>query len=142
MGIKKVSLLLLCSAVITLLVVLAFRVRVAASADAVAVLRTSGMTCSSCSAKISQALEKLKGVVATEVDVPGGLVIVGYDAKVVQPAALAEKVTSAGFGSSLQAVLTPSRFKQITGRDFSSKVATSKGCCCGSGTSACGNKPI
>lgn len=126
---KKICTTLLVVAVVAMLALLAMRVRVGATADSVAVLRTSGMTCSSCSEKITRSLESVKGVAVTEVDVNGGWVIVGYDTKVVRPEALAEKVSTAGFGSSLYTVVTPEQFKQVTGRNIGQNVASSAGCC-------------
>jgi copper chaperone CopZ len=120
--------LILLVAVVTFLSVLASYVRLGATADSVAVLKTAGMTCGSCSSKITKALEKLKGVAVTEVDVDGGWVIVGYDTKAVKPEALAEKVSGAGFGSNVHVVLTPEQFKQITGRDIGKKASPSGGC--------------
>lgn len=125
--------------VVVFLTVLAFHVRIGATADSVAVLKTAGMTCGSCSSRITKALEALKGVAATEVDVEGGWVIVGYDTKAVTPQVLAEKVTASGFGSSVHVVLTPEQFRQITGSDIGRKAAPSKGCCGGKG-GGCGTK--
>lgn len=139
MNTKRISTLLLLITVITGLVVLAFRVRIGATADSVAVLRTAGMTCGSCSSKITKALETVKGVAVTEVDVSGGWVIVGYDTKSVKPEALAEKVNGAGFASNVDTVLTPEEFKQIVGRDLGAKVASSSGCCGGKG-GGCGTQ--
>jgi copper chaperone CopZ len=125
---------------ITLLAVLAVFVRIGATADSVAVLKTTGMTCGSCSSKITKALESLKGVAVTEVDVEGGWVVVGYDTKDVKPESLAEKVNGAGFGSKVHIVLTPEQFKQLTGRDIGKKAASSGGCG-GCGTKGgCGSK--
>jgi periplasmic mercuric ion binding protein len=127
-------------AAVTLLSVLAFYVRIGATADSVAVLKTTGMTCGSCSSKISKELEALQGVAVTEVDVEGGWVIVGYDTKTVKPEALAEKVNSAGFGSNVHKVLTPEQFKQITGRDIGKKSSPSGGCGgCGTKGGGCGS---
>lgn len=123
------SVALLASAAVVLLVILALYVRPGATADAVAVLRTAGMTCSSCSAKITTALKPLPGVAVTEVDVAGGWVLVGYDPKTVNPERLAERVSGAGFASSVQGVLTPAQFKQLTGRDIGAR--TGPGGCCG-----------
>ena len=128
MNTKKVSTALLVITVMVFLVVLAFRVRIGATADSVAVLQTTGMTCGSCSNKITKALESLKGVAVTEVDVNGGWVIVGYDTKIVKPEVLAEKVSSAGFGSNVHLVLTPEQFKKLTGTDIGQKAAASGGC--------------
>ncbi|HBA72024.1 MAG: heavy metal transporter [Geobacteraceae bacterium GWC2_55_20] len=125
---------------ITVLAVLALRVRIGATADSVTVLRTSGMTCGSCSSKITKALESLKGVAVTEVDVEGGWVVVGYDTKTVKPEALAEKVNAAGFGSRVHRVLTPEQFKQITGRDIGKQASPSGGCGgCGTQGGGCGS---
>lgn len=138
MNVKTISTSLLVIAAVTVLVLLAFRVRIGATADSVAVLRTTGMTCGSCSDKITTALDAMKGVAVTEVDVEGGWVVVGYDTKSVKPEALTEKVTSAGFGSNLHLVLTPEQFKQATGRDIGAGATPSQGCC-GSKGGGCGS---
>jgi len=141
MNIKRLSTSLLVIATIAVLAVLALRVRIAATADSVAVLKTNGMTCGSCSSKITKALESLKGVAAAEVDVEGGWVVVGYDTKAVKPEQLAEKVSGSGFGSTVNQVLTPEQFRQITGRNVGQNAAPSSGCCGGKG-GGCGiNKP-
>lgn len=125
---------------VVFLVTLAFYVRTGATADSVAVLKTSGMTCGSCSSKISAVLDKLKGVAVTEVDVEGGWVVVGYDTKAVTPWILAEKVSSTGFGSKVHQVLTPEQFKEITGRDIGKKASSSGGCGgCGTNGGGCGS---
>lgn len=136
MNTKKIPTSLLVLIAVAVLVVFAFRVRIGATADSVVVLQTAGMTCGSCSSKITKALEALKGVAATEVDVSGGWVIVGYDTTVVKPEILAEKVTGTGFNSNVHRVLTPEQFKQITGRNVGQNLASSKGGCGGCG----GNK--
>jgi len=135
---KSTSLLIIIS--IAILVVLALRVRIGATADSVAVLKTTGMTCGSCSSKISKALETLKGVAITEVDVEGGWVVIGYDTKTVKPDALAAQVNSTGFGSNVHMVLTPEQFKQITGREIGKKASPSGGCGgCGTKGGGCGS---
>jgi copper chaperone CopZ len=123
-------------AVLVILGVSAFYVRIGATADSVVVLKTSGMTCGSCAAKISKALENVRGVAATEVDLEGGLVIAGYDSKLAAPERLVQRVAAAGFTSSVQAVVTPEQFKKITGRDVGKQSAGS-GCC---GSKDCGGK--
>jgi mercuric ion binding protein len=128
------SVLILAAAIF--LTVLAVHVRTGATADSVAVLKTTGMTCGSCSRKVTTALEALKGVAVTEVDVEGGWVIVGYDTKAVKPEALAEKVRTAGFNSRVQEVLTPEQFRQVTGRDIGRNASPSGGC-----GGCCANKP-
>jgi mercuric ion binding protein len=130
----------LLAAVATLLSVLAFHVRIGATADSVAVLKTAGMTCGSCSGKITKTLEALHGVAVTEVDVEGGWVVVGYDTKAVKPEVLAEKIGSAGFGSNVHRVLTPEQFKQLTGRDICRNVTSSGNCGCGGAKDGSGTK--
>jgi len=123
-------------AVLVILGVCAFYVRIGATADTVVVLKTSGMTCGSCAAKITKALEDVRGVAATEVDLEGGFVIAGYDSKYAAPERLAQRVAAAGFASSVQAVVTPEQFKKITGRDLG-KQSGGSGCC---GSKDCGGK--
>lgn len=125
---KNIGTTLLIITVVTLLVVLAFHVRIGATADSVVVLKTTGMTCGSCSRKITKALEREKGVAVTEVDVDGGWVIVGYDTKAVQPEKLAQKVSETGFGSNVYAVLTPEEYRQVTGRAIGKSASPSTGC--------------
>lgn len=137
MNAKKIPTSLIVITAVIVLIVFAFRVRSGATADSVVVLQTVGMTCGSCSSKITKALEALKGVAATEVDVSGGWVIVGYDTTAVNPEILAEKVTGTGFISNVHRVLTPDQFKQITGRNVGQNSAPSTGGCGGCG----GNKP-
>jgi len=138
MNAKTISTSFLVIAAVTVLVVFAFRVRIGATADSVAVLRTVGMTCGSCSSKITKALESVRGVAVTEVDVNGGWVIVGYDQEVVQPERLAEKVSGAGFSCKVSEVLSPEQFRQITGRNVGHNAAATSGGCGG----GCGaNKP-
>jgi copper chaperone CopZ len=119
-------------AVLVILGVCALYVRVGATADSVVVLKTSGMTCGSCIAKVSKALQNERGVAATEVDLAGGWVIAGYDSKQVAPERLAQKVVATGFASSVQTVLTPAQFRKIMGRDIGKQAAAS-GCCGGEG---------
>jgi copper chaperone CopZ len=137
MNAKKISTSILVIVAVTILMVFAFRVRIAATADSVAVLKTTGMTCSSCSSKVTSALESVKGVAVTEVDVDGGWVIVGYDTKAVQPERLAEKVSVTGFSSKVAEVLTPEQFRQRTGRTVGQNITSTSGCCgkggCGTG---------
>jgi copper chaperone CopZ len=125
----------LVGAVVIILMVFAVYVRVGATADMVAVMKTSGMTCGMCAAKISKALESEKGVAATKVDVQGGRVIAWYDSKQVEPEKLARKVSECGFGCKMQAVLTPEQFKKTGGNEIAPKPGS--GCC---GSKGCGGK--
>lgn len=120
------------------LVALAFRVNAGATVDAIAVLKTTGMTCGSCASKITTDLETQKGVAISEVDVEGGWVIVGFDTKTVKPEALAQKVTDSGFTSTVHLVLSPEQFKQTTGRYLGKKSEPGSGCCGGKG-GGCGS---
>jgi len=114
--------------VLVILGVCACYVRMGATADSVVVLKSSGMTCSRCTARVTQELESERGVAATEVDLERGLVIAGYDSKQVAPEQLARRVTVAGFASSVQSVLTPEQFKKIAVRDLGVQPSVS-GCC-------------
>jgi len=135
---KKITTSILVLVAVSVLVFFALRVRVGATADSVAVLKTTGMTCGSCSSRITKKLESVEGVAVIEVDVNDGWVIVGYDTKVVKPETLAEMVTGTGFNSRLSEVLTPEQFRQITGRNVGQNAAPSSGGCGG----GCGaNKP-
>lgn len=139
MNTKRITTSLLVITAAALLVALAFHVRVRATADSVAVLRTTGMTCGSCAGKITDALKMVPGVAATEVDVENGWVIVGYDTKTVQPDKLAEKIKEAGYYCMVSGVISPERFKQITGRNIGRQTAPSGGCGgCGGGKGGCG----
>ncbi len=66
---KTVSTALPVATVVTLLVGLAFQLRVGATAEAIAVLQATGMTCDRCSSTITLALERESGVAVTAVDV-------------------------------------------------------------------------
>jgi copper chaperone CopZ len=139
---KRITSTLLVITSVTILVVLAFRVGIGATVDSIAMLRTTGMTCGSCASKISKALESVKGVALSEVDVNGGWVVVGYDTKTVKPETLAETVTSTGYYSQVTDIVTPEEFKKVTGRNIGQNAAPKKGCCGGNG-GGCGsnNKP-
>ena len=126
--------------VLTALAVLGLYVRIGVTADSIAVLKTGGMTCSSCSSRITTALQTQKGVAATEVDVAGGWVIVGYDTKTVKPETLAEMVNQTGYASSVHAVLTPEQFRRITGRNIGQDAPAAKGCCGPKGGGCGGNR--
>jgi periplasmic mercuric ion binding protein len=137
---KMVNLTLVAFALIVL-GMLAFHVRVGATADSVAVLKTTGMTCGACSKAIVKSLGKMKGVAATEVDMEGGWVIVAYDTKCIKPESLAENVKKAGFDSTLHEVLTPEQFRQVTGRDIGMQASAKPGCCGGKGQCGMSKKP-
>jgi periplasmic mercuric ion binding protein len=103
------------------------------TADSVAVLNTSGMTCGSCAGKIEKALRGEKGVAEVEVDLDGGRVFVSVDSTEAKPAPLAEKVTGLGYRSSVAALVPAEEFRRVTGRDVGQKAEKSSnggcGCC-------------
>ena len=124
-------------AVVALLIYMSFHVNTASAATAVAVLKTSGMTCGSCSEKITGALKTVKGVSHTEVDLGNGYVIVGFDTTTTSPDRLAETVSKVGYGSTVNTVLSPEQYRKMTGKDLG-QTAQAGGGCCGSG--GCGGK--
>lgn len=141
MYIKKLVSGLIVLSVVGLLIYLGLHVNIssASEANSVAIIRSAGMTCSSCSSKIARALGGVKGVAVTEVDVEGGWVIVGYDCKSVQPEGLAHKISAVGYASNLHRVLTPDEFMKITGRDINARTVQASGCC-GTKNGGCSSK--
>lgn len=124
---KRILNILMVGSIALVLVAFAFTVRVRASVDSYAVLRTSGMTCGSCSEKISRLLEKEKGVASVKVDVDQGVVVVGYDSRAARPEIFAERVTGVGYGSRVMGVLTPAQYRKIAG---GAATAQPPGCAC------------
>ncbi len=118
-----------------LLVYLAFHVRLAPVPNAVAALKTFGMTCGSCAGKIEKALRPMNGVAGVEVDVNGGWVMVGYDSQTANPDAFAGAIRKAGFQSWLMERMSLADFRQVAGRDFGAKAVRSGGC----GSDGCGS---
>jgi len=130
----KIINIVLVLTVTVLLVALAFSVRIKPTADNVAVLQTTGMTCGSCGSKIEKTLQAKEGVASVEVDVDGGWVFVGYDSKKVKPEVITYAVTGLGYWSKVAELLSVERFRAITGRDPGAKIKTIG---CGGG---CGNR--
>ena len=128
MEMKKRINLLLVVAVVALLVVCAFAVRIEA-ADSVALLRAQGMTCGSCAGKVESGLKKVKGVDTVEVDVAAGTVTVGYDSRMVKPEKLAEHVTAIGYGSSILKSCSVEEYKAMTGKTPTRAGKSGCGCC-------------
>lgn len=122
----------LVAVVAVILIVFALYVRVGATADAVVVMKSSGMTCGSCAARVSKILQAEPGVAATEVNLEKGLVVAGFDSKQVSAEKLARAVSVAGFASSVQAVVTPEQFRKEAGHSvgaLAERCCGSKGCC-------------
>jgi len=126
---RMITTMIACS-VVVLLAYISFHVRSATAATAVAVLKTSGMTCGSCSEKISDALKNVKGVTHTEVDLGGGYVIIGFDDALTSPESLAQQVSKTGYNSTVQKVLTPAQFREISGRELGRLARADGGCGC------------
>ena len=125
---RKICTTLLVVTALSVVAVLALYVRVGAAADTIAVIRAGGMTCESCAGTIRTVLQKENGVAATEVDVAGGWVVVGFDSKVTRPDILAEKVSATGFTAALHSLLSPEQFRQLAGRDIGNDRGA-RGCC-------------
>ncbi|WP_241426276.1 heavy-metal-associated domain-containing protein [Geobacter benzoatilyticus] len=129
---KNIVNMLLILAAVVVVGILAFSVRLEASVNSVAVLRTQGMTCGSCALRIEDALKGAKGVSSVQVNVNDGQVVVGYDSSLVKPEAIAEQVTGSGYGSSIIQVLTPEEYASLTGKNIAAgirKGGCGKGCC-------------
>ncbi|MBP1728001.1 MAG: Heavy metal transport/detoxification protein [Deltaproteobacteria bacterium] len=132
---RSIGTTMLVVAAVSIVAVLALYVRVGATADKIAVISTGGMTCENCAGTIRKALEREKGVAATEVDVAGGWVVVGFDSKMTRPDILADKVSATGFTAALHSLLSPEQFRQRTGRDIGNDRGASG--CCGSKGGGC-----
>lgn len=100
------------------------------AADAVAVLKSQGVTCGSCAGKIEKALKEKPGVASVEVEVDAGRVNVAYDSKVVKPETLAETVSGLGYGSSVMQVISADQYRATTGRDLPVQAAKAGCACC------------
>ena len=133
---KIISTALLVLTVITMLVLLACRVRIGAAAEAVALLQSNCMTCDRCLNIITATLERERGVAVVAVDVAGGIITVGYDPKIIGADTLALKVTTAGFDSKVREVLTPEQFKQVTGKEIGMIAWSAKNC------GGCGSRAV
>ncbi|GFO54593.1 hypothetical protein GMSM_16000 [Geomonas sp. Red276] len=124
---NKVINLSLVGLVLLVLAVFGRYVRLGACADAVVVLKTSGITCDRCVQRVTRALQTEAGVAAIEVDLEKGRVMAGYDSKQVAPGELARKVRESGFCSRVERVLSPQQFKAVAGHE----VGRQTGGCCG-----------
>jgi copper chaperone CopZ len=127
----KIINVVLVTASVALLVVFAFFVRLRPTADYVAELRTTGMTCGGCSATVEKALHGKSGVASVEVDVAGGWVVIGYDSKKIRPEELAATVIRQGYASRIERLSTVEQFRSMTGRFPGEGTAKKIGCICG-----------
>ncbi|HEX8960531.1 MAG TPA: heavy-metal-associated domain-containing protein, partial [Geobacteraceae bacterium] len=115
---------------VALLCAFAFSVKIRSTADAVAVLGTTGITCGDCSNAIEKALQARRGVASVEVDVQGRRVTVGYDSKETRPEDLMVALTGVGHLSRIEKVLTVEQYRSLTGR-YPGGETKGTGCGCG-----------
>lgn len=92
-----------------------FFVRIAPIADMVAALDTAGMTCGTCSDKITKSLMKNNGVASVGVDLNAGKVLVAYSSEKTTPTDLARKVTALGYRSTVVGMIAADEFTKRTG---------------------------
>lgn len=128
---QKTQNLILILVAITVLAAFAFSVRNGEHPDSVVVLKTLGMTCASCSGKITKVLHAQQGVTSAEVDVPGGRVTVWYVSKKGGPERLAQSVTAIGYGSSILLNTKADEFRAMTGRTDNAMARARAGGCGG-----------
>lgn len=117
-------------ATVALLVFLAFHVRVTPAANEVAVLKTIGMSCGSCAARISKALESKEGVGSVLVDIETGKVTVLHDSQKIDAEQVASVVTDAGYPSSVERTGANDVFEKETGSIANVKKTQTSGCDC------------
>ena len=127
---RKAFNMLLIVLVVGVLGVLALFVRPGSSADYVALLKTQGMTCSSCVGRIENFLKSQPGIESVKVDLEEGQVVFGYDSKVVKPEAVAEKVTALGYGSSVVQAISAEQYGKLEGKGSAGLTVGRAGCGC------------
>jgi len=62
-------------------------------------LRVTGMTCEGCVRNVTQALEKISGVVSAEVDLAAGRAVITLDSDNITTTALVLAVKAAGYNA-------------------------------------------
>ena len=98
-------------------------------ADRVTIIKSEGITCGSCAAKIEKALREKPGVASVEVDIESGGIAVAYDAGVAKPEMLAGAVTALGYESSVYRDFSADEFKALTGKNVASPPSAKSGGC-------------
>lgn len=116
-------------AVLSMVAYISFHVTIVTAANSVAILKTDGMTCLSCSEKIRAALKRVKGVAACEVNMEDGRLVVGFDNQAISADELATRISSIGFKSCVEQQLTPEQYQQLTGRELDGAAGGSCKCC-------------
>ena len=107
---------------------LALQVRTGPIYDSITVLRTSGMTCSSCTEKIEGALSGIDGIGTVRTDPEKRLVFVNHAAQSIMPEAIAEKLTDMGYTSTVHQVMDPVQFQRMAG-NLPAVIPSAQGCC-------------
>ena len=80
---------------------------------ALAELQVSNMTCGSCVARITEALEVLSGVDTVDVSVTTGISKIIYDPQLVEAEQLASTVTAAGYPASVKQLLSSDQYQSL-----------------------------
>ncbi|MBE0598394.1 MAG: cation transporter [Desulfuromonadales bacterium] len=76
-------------------------------------LSVAQLTCGSCARSVQQALQELPGVGKVEVNVTAGRASVEFDPQRVEPLALADRVTAAGYPAQVKQVLSVAEVKAL-----------------------------
>lgn len=134
MKIGLVEKILIALSITVVVASMVFALNARPEADRVAVLKTLGMTCRSCSASIERLLMAKPGVIEVAVSVEEARVIVAYDSKFTDAAQIAAAATEAGYRSGVVEELTKEQFESRHGKQLSSTVQGKKsgcgsGCC-------------
>ena len=98
--------------------------------DTVTVLKAEKLSCGSCAAKITDALETKEGVGSVEVEVATGKVTVLHDSKKIDADKVAAVVTEIGYPSSIQQTAARGEANKEPGSIAEQKTNQSSGCAC------------
>lgn len=111
---KNVVTALIALAVVTVSVYALFATRTVANAElAMAELQVENMTCGSCVASITDALEKVSGVETVDVSVTTGIGKITFNPRQVDPNILADTVTAAGYPATLKQLLNSEQYHAL-----------------------------
>ena len=99
------------------------------SPDRVTVLKSTGISCGGCVAKITKSLETVPGVASVEVNIEEGQVTVWHD-NTATPQKLAATVSDAGYQSTVQETMSAESYREKTTKNGpASKRGGGCGCC-------------
>ena len=112
MKLKNISIAVLClSAVVAASAYALLTTRTTANTSlTMTELQVKNMTCGSCVAKITEALDAVSGVESIDVSVTTGTGKITFDPQLVTAQALAETVTSAGYPATIKQLLTSEQY--------------------------------